>query len=285
MQSRMAVALGLSTALHAGFVWMLGDATASSAAPAQRTMTVSMAPAAARPVLNSIAPSSAALIAPSAVRPIAPPRVPVIDAPETTTSTHAAGALRVIEPRAVMTLAPEKTLNAREDATRLPAAITTGAKRALAKVDVREAAARPAPPESAAEARKPETDADEVASRRIASAAARAARAAEPARRADAAAASGMPGADRVARPASGNEPPRYPWSARVHGDEGRVVVSVWVSARGEAERLAVLRSSGYAALDRAALEAVGHWRFEPARRGGADTASLLYVPVIFRLE
>ena len=61
--------------------------------------------------------------------------------------------------------------------------------------------------------------------------------------------------------------------------------MSVWVSARGEADQLAVLKSSGYPTLDRAALEAVRRWRFHPARRGGTDTGSLLYVPVMFRLD
>ena len=63
------------------------------------------------------------------------------------------------------------------------------------------------------------------------------------------------------------------------------MILSVWVSADGGPERLAVLQSSGYAALDRAAVDAVEGWHFQPARRGGLDTGSLLYVPVVFRLD
>ncbi|NIM28335.1 MAG: TonB family protein, partial [Gammaproteobacteria bacterium] len=74
---------------------------------------------------------------------------------------------------------------------------------------------------------------------------------------------------DRSALPAAGNAPPDYPWTARARGHQGRVVLSVWVSAAGLAERLAVLHSSGYASLDRAAMEAVERWRFRPARRAG----------------
>ena len=62
-------------------------------------------------------------------------------------------------------------------------------------------------------------------------------------------------------------------------------MLSIWVSAEGEADRLAVLQSSGYPTLDRAAVEAVERWRFQPARRGGFETGSLLYVPVVFRLD
>ena len=46
-----------------------------------------------------------------------------------------------------------------------------------------------------------------------------------------------------------------------------------------------MLQSSGYPALDRAAVQAVEGWRFQPARRDGRDTGSLLYVPVVFRLN
>jgi len=59
----------------------------------------------------------------------------------------------------------------------------------------------------------------------------------------------------------------------------------VWVSAEGQADELAVLQSSGYPNLDRAAVEAVQRWRFKPARRAGNDAGSLLYVPVVFRLD
>ena len=95
----------------------------------------------------------------------------------------------------------------------------------------------------------------------------------------------GRPGADRNASPAAGNEPPEYPWVARAQGHQGRVVLSVWVNAEGQADELAVLQSSGHPVLDRAAMQAVERWRFQPARRNGRDTGSLLYVPVVFRLN
>jgi hypothetical protein len=51
------------------------------------------------------------------------------------------------------------------------------------------------------------------------------------------------------------------------------------------ADQLAVLMSSGYPTLDRAAIEAVERWRFQPARRRGYDTGSLRYVPIIYLLD
>ncbi|MDX1433701.1 MAG: energy transducer TonB, partial [Gammaproteobacteria bacterium] len=94
------------------------------------------------------------------------------------------------------------------------------------------------------------------------------------------------PGAgDRVAAPAAGNPPPRYPWTARLRGEQGQVVLRVWVSEAGDASRLDVWQSSGSRALDQAALAAVGAWRFEPARRDGRAADSLVHVPVRFRLD
>lgn len=288
MQVRMAVALGLSTAAHAGFVWMLGDRLPSNAAPAQRAMTVSMAPAAPRAVLNSIAPSMTASVTPSEVRAVAAMRVPVVDEPDAHLVARAAESVEALAPRPMATVEPDKTLHDDERPTRLVAAVSSSAEFLLAKTVERDTAARPSRAERASE---PQQRAPRSTAPRAPAAAAAVAEPAVEARPAiaDIARAAstppGEPGADRVARPASGNEPPKYPWRARVRGDEGRVVVSVWISAEGEAERLAVLQSSGHAALDRAAIEAVGHWHFEPARRAGAETASMLYVPVIFRLE
>ena len=254
MQARMAVAVAVSAAAHAGVVLVLGDRLAPSAAPAARAVTVSMAPAAPRAVLNSIAPAAAETASASKVRAIAPGRVPIVDEPD---RRLAARAPRRVEPehaRALRPIAPEKTLRASEPVVRRVAA--------LAPVAIEAASAAAATATAMAMAKLAPTK--PVPDRR---------------------GAPGEPGADRVARPASGNEPPRYPWSARVRGDQGRVVVSVWVSAEGRAESLSVLVSSGHALLDSAAVEAIERWRFEPARRGGTETASLLNVPVTFRLE
>ncbi|HLU40385.1 MAG TPA: TonB family protein [Planctomycetota bacterium] len=74
------------------------------------------------------------------------------------------------------------------------------------------------------------------------------------------------------------NPPPAYPWLARRRGWEGTVVVQVRVDADGAVGAAAVVRSSGRAALDEAALAAVRTWRF----RGGPGETS---VEVAFVLQ
>jgi len=81
------------------------------------------------------------------------------------------------------------------------------------------------------------------------------------------------------------NPPPRYPPAARRNSEEGTVVLRVLVTTDGTASRTELDRSSGSAALDSAALEAVRSWRFVPARRGTQNIEDWVRVPVVFRLE
>jgi protein TonB len=55
---------------------------------------------------------------------------------------------------------------------------------------------------------------------------------------------------------------PRYPLQSRLRGEEGRVTVRVSVDGRGRALDVTVTESSGYPALDRAAVGAAGRTRF-----------------------
>jgi periplasmic protein TonB len=79
--------------------------------------------------------------------------------------------------------------------------------------------------------------------------------------------------------------PPKYPHAARVAGEEGRVRLMLLVGTDGRVERIELARSSGHESLDRAALDAVSRWRFEPASRGGRAVASWVVIPVAFSLE
>ena len=81
------------------------------------------------------------------------------------------------------------------------------------------------------------------------------------------------------------NPAPAYPAMARRNGEEGRVQLSVRVSAQGRAEQVEVRHSSGYARLDETALATVRQWRFVPARRGEEAVAASVLVPIVFRLE
>lgn len=66
---------------------------------------------------------------------------------------------------------------------------------------------------------------------------------------------------------------------------EGRVVLRVAVSAEGAPLQVDIHQSSGFGALDRAALKAVRRWRFSPATRDGAPTEGVVHAPVVFRLN
>jgi protein TonB len=81
------------------------------------------------------------------------------------------------------------------------------------------------------------------------------------------------------------NPKPPYPLAARRNRAQGRVVLSVQVSAGGASGAVLLKHSSGHAILDNAALQTVRRWRFIPARRGDAPVESWVDVPIIFRLE
>lgn len=77
---------------------------------------------------------------------------------------------------------------------------------------------------------------------------------------------------------------PSYPESARRDGREGRVLLRVLVDDQGRIKQVDINSSSGNAALDRAAAEAIKRWRFHPARYGDKPVESWLRIPIEFRL-
>lgn len=78
------------------------------------------------------------------------------------------------------------------------------------------------------------------------------------------------------------NPPPVYPSMSRHRGETGQVLLRVFVSAAGRAERVEIKTSSGFERLDQAAREAVARWRFVPARRGDEEIAAWVLVPIAF---
>ncbi len=89
---------------------------------------------------------------------------------------------------------------------------------------------------------------------------------------------------DRDALPL--NRPaPAYPAAAQRGGEQGTVLLQVEVGADGRPDEVSLARGSGSRDLDRAALEAVRGWTFEPAIRDGEPVASSVQVPVEFRLQ
>ncbi|MCA3396756.1 MAG: energy transducer TonB, partial [Roseomonas sp.] len=92
----------------------------------------------------------------------------------------------------------------------------------------------------------------------------------------------------RVAPPealdAARNRRPAYPEASRRRGEEGVVRVELRVDPNGRVVDVRVLESSGFNALDAAALEAVRDWRFRPAQRAGLPVAASITTAVHFRL-
>lgn len=81
------------------------------------------------------------------------------------------------------------------------------------------------------------------------------------------------------------NPPPAYPALSRRLGEDGRVLLRVFVTPDGHAREVHIERSSGHARLDRAAREAVSRWRFVPAKRAEEPVAAWVLVPISFALK
>ena len=61
-------------------------------------------------------------------------------------------------------------------------------------------------------------------------------------------------------------------------------MLRVLVGADGSPLQVLVHTSSGYTALDEAAVDTVRHWRFVPARHAGHAVVGWVQVPVRFRI-
>jgi protein TonB len=77
---------------------------------------------------------------------------------------------------------------------------------------------------------------------------------------------------------------PTYPRLSRERGEEGTVVLAAVVRADGRVDQVRIVRSSGYARLDRAAMDALAQARFVPACADGNPVDSCREIPFTFRL-
>jgi protein TonB len=92
-------------------------------------------------------------------------------------------------------------------------------------------------------------------------------------------------GLTSFARPRGGYQTrPRYPDAARRDGVEGEVLLRFQVLGDGHVGAVTVTRSAGRDDFDRAAVEAVKTWLFEPARRGKEPVTVWVTLPVRFQL-
>jgi protein TonB len=81
------------------------------------------------------------------------------------------------------------------------------------------------------------------------------------------------------------NPQPDYPPLARRMRLTGTVLLSVEVGVDGDPLAVTLQHSAGSDMLDQAALAAVRHWRFVPARQGDVPVSARVTVPIRFRLE
>ncbi|MGK2742082.1 energy transducer TonB [Tepidicaulis sp. LMO-SS28] len=87
------------------------------------------------------------------------------------------------------------------------------------------------------------------------------------------------------AAPGHGNTQPPYPAAARRAGEEGRVVLMLFVAENGRVTDGRIETSSGFPRLDRTALmHALRNWRFTPATQDGQPVGHWKKFAVTFRL-
>ena len=84
---------------------------------------------------------------------------------------------------------------------------------------------------------------------------------------------------------AAGNAKPLYPRASKALGEQGVVVLEVFVTADGAVGDIRVNHSSGFDRLDDSALHAVRQWHFIPARQGGKPVAMWYKQPITFDLH
>lgn len=98
------------------------------------------------------------------------------------------------------------------------------------------------------------------------------------------------PAAPRIELPSSSadylnNPRPPYPALSKRLGEQGKVVVRVFIEATGTATQAEVRSSSGYERLDQTALQTVLKWRYAPGKRNGVAEGMWFNVPISFVLE
>lgn len=81
------------------------------------------------------------------------------------------------------------------------------------------------------------------------------------------------------------NPTPQYPSLSRRLGQEGRVLLRVYVDTQGRPQEVHLLQSSRFKRLDEVAIDTVRRWQFIAAMRGGTPVNSWVQVPILFQLR
>jgi protein TonB len=81
------------------------------------------------------------------------------------------------------------------------------------------------------------------------------------------------------------NPRPPYPALSKRMGEQGKVVVRVFIETNGTASKAEVRTSSGFDRLDQTAVQTVLRWRYVPGKRNGVAEAMWFNIPINFVLE
>jgi periplasmic protein TonB len=81
------------------------------------------------------------------------------------------------------------------------------------------------------------------------------------------------------------NPAPQYPALSRRLGEQGKVMLDVYILPDGSVGEIKLNRSSGFPRLDNAALQAVKNWKYVPAKRGDKPIPFWYVQPVSFVLN
>ena len=68
-------------------------------------------------------------------------------------------------------------------------------------------------------------------------------------------------------------------------GEQGQVMVRVFIGADGVPQKVELHTSSGFERLDKAGMDAAMRWRYVPGKRGGVAEAMWVLQPITFNLK
>ena len=78
---------------------------------------------------------------------------------------------------------------------------------------------------------------------------------------------------------------PAYPPELLARRIQATVVLRLRVAADGTVAQAAVHRTSGYEAMDQAALAGVKSWKFKPAKKNGKQVETIVHKPFVFEIR
>ena len=81
------------------------------------------------------------------------------------------------------------------------------------------------------------------------------------------------------------NPSPEYPGMSRRRGEQGKVLLKVFVSPQGQAEKVLLEKTSGFELLDKSAIDVVKTWKFIPASSNNQPVSGVVIVPIRFSLD